>query len=127
MTSPIPGSLVERLSAYVSGFTPGRWRWADGNGFNSGTYVMAGDEELCEVFDDGHDQALDALANARLLSLAPHVLPLASALEPFVPVRDIPDDVPDDEHYGLRISARDLRRARCAFNELAEQMERADV
>lgn len=57
--------------------TPGVWTAAlEGNGFNGAIYVMAGSEEICEVFDDSETAEMPAVANARLIAAAPDLLEL---------------------------------------------------
>jgi len=54
--------------------TPGPWRWSVGNGYNSGVYVLRGDDEICEVFYDCDTEALPDRANAALIAAAPDLL-----------------------------------------------------
>lgn len=64
--------------------TPGPWRASIGNGYNSNTYVMRGEDEICEVFDDCDSEALPDLANARLIAAAPDMLAALVQLEEYL-------------------------------------------
>lgn len=64
----------------MSRYTPGPWK-AGNNGHNGVIYIMAGEDILCEVFDDDRLVPLPDEANARLIAAAPDLL---EALTTFV-------------------------------------------